>query len=246
MKLIKEIAGRIFAFWALIVFSTTMLFFSIAVWATKFLEEPNRSIQAFKIFRIWLRFFFIFSGVKRVYKGKEYFKPGENYIVVCNHNSIMDPPLSSPGIPGTNKTIAKKEMAKIPIFGMIYKRGSVLVNRKNDQSKKESFAKMKNVLELGMHMCIYPEGTRNKGAEPLQWFHDGAFSLAKETGKPIIPALLFNTKKVLPNDKTFFFWPQKVEMHFLPPVYVTKDSTVESLKETVFNQMKAYYVANNH
>src|SRR5439155_14872246 len=109
----------------------------------------------------------------------------------------MDVPLTSPGIPGANKTIAKIEMARIPLFGMIYKRGSVLVDRKSEESRRKSFNKMKEVLQMGMHMCIYPEGTRNKTNEPLQRFHDGAFRLAVETKKDIMPAVIFYTNKVL-------------------------------------------------
>jgi 1-acyl-sn-glycerol-3-phosphate acyltransferase len=93
---------------------------------------------------------------------------------------------------------------------------------------------------MGLHMCIYPEGTRNRTAEPLQKFHDGAFKLAIETGKKIIPSLLFNTSNIFPA-KVIFFWPGKVEMHFLPAVEVA-DKTVQHLKEEVFEIMRSYYI----
>jgi hypothetical protein len=54
---------------------------------------------------------------------------------------FMDIPISSPAIPSGNKTIAKIEMAKVPLFGILYKTGSVLVNRKSDQSRKEVMGK---------------------------------------------------------------------------------------------------------
>lgn len=241
--MIKNILGRIFALWALVVFIVSLLIIIIPVWFIQFRDEPKRTISLFKIFNGWMRFFFIFSGVKRVFKGRNHFNKGENYVVVCNHNSFMDVPLTSPGIPGANKTIAKVEMSKIPVFGLIYKSGSVLVDRKSEQSRKGSFAKMKEVLDMGLHMCIYPEGTRNKTTQPLQRFHDGAFRLAIDTGKEIIPALIFNTSKVLPRNKTFYFWPTKVEMHFLAPVSPL-NKTTEMLKEEVFQIMKEYYVAN--
>ena len=101
---------------------------------------------------------------------------------------------------------------------------------------------MKEVLKQGLHMCIYPEGTRNKTKEPLQRFHDGAFRLAIDMQKPIIPALIFNSAKAMPR-KTFFYWPTKVEMHFLPPIPVAGKS-VQALKEEAFQIMKAYYVAH--
>ncbi|HEU0111506.1 MAG TPA: lysophospholipid acyltransferase family protein [Flavisolibacter sp.] len=241
MSFIKNSLGRIFAFWALLVFAVSLLIIFVPIWITGLWKEPKKTIYTFRIFDVWMTFFFVMIGVRRIIKGRENFKKGEAYIVVCNHNSFMDVPLSSPAIPGANKTIAKIEMAKIPFFGMIYTRGSVLVDRKSEESRRASYNKMKEVLEMGLHMCIYPEGTRNKTKEPLQRFHDGAFKLATETGKSIIPAVIFNTTKVLPTHKTFFFWPHPVEMHFLPPIPATGKKTGE-LKEEVFQVMKNYYL----
>ena len=53
-------------------------------------------------------------GYPLTVREKNNFKKGENYIVLCNHNALMDVPVSSPAIPGGNKTIAKIEMAKFP------------------------------------------------------------------------------------------------------------------------------------
>jgi 1-acyl-sn-glycerol-3-phosphate acyltransferase len=108
-----------------------------------------------------------------------------------------------------------------------------------------SYVKMREVLDMGLHMCIYPEGTRNKTAQPLQRFHDGAFRLSFESGKSILPALIFNTVKVLPR-KIFFFWPSKIELHYLAPVSPKDFPSSEKLKEHVFNLMKEYYVSHLH
>lgn len=244
MSLIKNILGRIFAIWGILMFVLSMLIVVLPIWIMGLWPEPKRSRLLQPVFMGWMKFFFTVTGVRRIFKGREQFDGDEAFIVVCNHNSLLDPPLSSPGIPEANKTIAKIEMAKIPLFGLIYKRGSVLVDRKSDESRKQSYVRMKEVLNMGLHMCIYPEGTRNKTQEPIARFHDGAFKLAVETQKRILPSLLFNTKKVLPPGKSFFFWPHKVEMHFLPPVDV-KDKTTQEVKEEVFNIMKEYYVQHN-
>jgi len=156
----------------------------------------------------------------------------------------MDVPLSTPHIPGPNKTIAKKELAKIPIFGMVYKRGSILVDRKSDESRRRSMDEMKKVLAQGMHMCIYPEGTRNKTANPLKSFYDGAFKLASDTGTPIIPAIIFNTDKVLPNNKPFFVWPHSMAIHFLPEIPVEKNQDVAALRDRVYKIMWDFYEQN--
>ena len=175
---------------------------------------------------------FFLTGCRLKIKGKENFKKGENYIITCNHNSLMDVPVSTPFSPGANKTIAKAEMAKIPLFGLIYKRGSILVDRNDKQSRQSSFRKMKEVLRLGLHVCIYPEGTRNQSSLPLKSFHDGAFRLSVESNKAIIPALIFNTKKVLPPGKPFYFMPSKMEIHFLPAVYPDKEEDYENCRNS--------------
>jgi 1-acyl-sn-glycerol-3-phosphate acyltransferase len=192
MNIIKNILGRIFALWAMIVFIVSLLIVFLPMWTIGLSKEPRRSHLMHVIFKRWMQFFFFFTGIRLRVKGKENFKNGENYIVVFNHNSLMDVPVSVPFMPGANKTIAKTEMAKTPIFGMIYTRGSVLVDRKSEESRKQSFLKMKEVLDLGLHMCIYPEGTRNKTKEPLQRFHDGAFRLSMDSDGIALPPSCFS------------------------------------------------------
>ncbi len=204
MRILKNILGRIFAFWAMLVFVVTMLLIYLPFLLTGLWKEPKRTIYFISLSRIWMKVFFVLIGVRRIFKGRQNFRKGENYIVVCNHNTFMDIPLSSPGIPGRgNKTIAKAELARIPLFGIIYTRGSVLVDRKSEESRKLSFTKMKEVLDMGLHMCIYPEGTRNKTTEPLTRFHDGAFRLAVSSGKSILPAVIFIRVKYFLLQKPF-------------------------------------------
>ena len=237
MKMFKNILGRIFTIWGGLVFIGTMLIFIVPIWATVLIPEPKRTAWVIRFCRMWMALFFPLSGIRLTIKGRSQFKKGENYVVVCNHNSLMDVPLTSPGIPGANKTIAKIEMSKIPLFGIIYKRGSVLLDRKNDESRKSSYMEMKHVLSQGMHMCIYPEGTRNKTDDPLKSFHDGAFKLSYETGKKIIPCLIRGTRSMLPLDKTFFFWPGKASMEFLHPVDPADFPDASTLKKHVFQLM---------
>ena len=241
MNFLKNILGRVFAAWAIIVFVVTMFIVIIPIWLTGFTKEPRGTEIFRRISKVWMSVFLFFIGCSLRVKGKEHFKKGENYIVICNHNSMMDVPITTPFIPGPNKTIAKIEMAKIPLFGIIYKRGSVLVDRKSEESRKTSYIKMKEVLQMGLHMCIYPEGTRNKTKEPLQRFHNGAFRLAVDTGKSILPSVIFYTATVLPHNKKFYLWPHRIEMHFLAAIPVGNLGT-EQLKDESFNVMRDYYL----
>ena len=245
MFTLKNIFGRIWAAWGAFLFIFTMLIFLIPFFLfIHFQEEPKKTQRFIKYSRIWMDIFLFFVGCPLTIKGIEYFKKGKTYIVVCNHNALIDVPVSSPGIPGGNKTIAKAEMAKIPVFGLIYKTGSILVDRNNEKSRRESFTKMREVLGMGLHMCIYPEGTRNTSSELLKPFHDGAFRLAVTTGNSIIPMIIFNSRKANPPDKRFFLWPVKLYMHFLPEVNLEPDESVEHLKARVFEQMKKFMIQN--
>ena len=245
MNIFKKIFGRIWALWGLILFVVSMIIFFIPfLLFGYFRKEPEKTTKFISFSRVWMNIFLTGIGCPLTVKGKENFKEGETYIVVCNHNSFMDVPVASPAIPGGNKTIAKIEISKVPVFGILYKTGSVLVDRKSEASRRESFGKMKDVLGMGLHMCIYPEGTRNKTDQPLKPFHNGAFILAVDTRKPIMPALIFNSRQTLPPDQFFSLIPHALSMHFLKPVYIQDGDTVESLKQKVFEIMSNYYVAN--
>jgi 1-acyl-sn-glycerol-3-phosphate acyltransferase len=241
MSLLKNIFGRIWAAWGALVFVVTMLLFLIPFFCfCYFLPDPKKTNRFIRCSRVWMDTFLFLVGCPLRISGREYFKKGETYIVVCNHNALIDVPVSCPGIPGGNKTIAKAEMAKIPVFGLIYKTGSVLVDRKNEKSRRESFAKMSEVLDMGLHMCIYPEGTRNTTNEPLRPFHDGAFRLAISSGRSILPMIIFNSRRANPPTKAFFLMPVKLYMDFLPEVKPLPGETVEQLKNRVHGLMKQY------
>ncbi len=240
---IWNILGRIWAVWVVLVFIVTMLLFFIPfLLFSYFRKDPEKTNWFIRYSRLWMGVFLPLAGSPLSIKGREKFVKGQTYIVVCNHNALLDVPVTSPGIPGGNKTIAKIEMAKIPLFGLMYRTGSVLVDRNSETSRRESFTKMKEALDMGLHMCIYPEGTRNKSTEPLKAFHDGAFRLSLHTGKAIIPALIFNSRKVMPAEKGFYFRPRRLYMFFLDPIVPRPNEDVGHLKQRVFEVMKSFYI----
>lgn len=243
MNAIRNISARIIALWAIITFIITFLIIIIPSLLTAIIPDPKGMRWFNWLSRLWMNVWLTITGFPIKIKGRENFEKGKNYIVTCNHNALLDVPLSAPYTPGPNKTIAKDSFTKVPLFGWYYARGSVLVNRRDAASRKKSFDLMKQALANGFNMCIYPEGSRNRSNKPLNTFHDGAFKLAVDTNKAVIPALIFGTKKAMPIDKFFYLWPQKLEMHFLPPVE-PGNLTAAELKEKVFSIMTNYYESN--
>lgn len=209
--------------------------------AAYLMKGPGAQYYFIKVSKYWMNCWLFLVGCPVKVFGKENFARGKAYVIVFNHNALLDVPLSAPYVPGPNKTIAKASFAKIPLFGWFYRRGSVLVDRKNDRSRTKSFDLMKRVLASGMHMCIYPEGTRNRTAEPIKQFYDGAFKLAAAAKKDIMPCVIIGTKRAMPIDKPFYLFPTRLRMYFLPPVSA-ENITVNELKDKVYEQMKAQYV----
>ncbi len=243
MKTVKNIFTRLWATWGLLSFVASFLIIFLPSMIAYLIPDPAGLAYFIKVSKCWMNVWLFLIGCPVKVTGKENFIAGKTYIVVFNHNTLLDVPLSCPYVPGANKTIAKASFAKVPLFGWFYRKGTILVDRKNDKSRVQSFESMKAVLASGIHMCIYPEGTRNRTNGPLKAFYDGAFKLACDTGKEIIPCIIIGTKKAMPVNETFYLLPVRLKMHFLPAISSTNIG-VTGLKEKVFNVMKDYYVEN--
>jgi len=238
-----NIFGRVWAAWGMVSFVISFLFFfpfSMCCWFFK--DYKKGQIFFLTVSRIWMRFWLSIVGCPVSVYGHNNFEKGENYVITYNHNSFLDVPLSAPFAPEANKTIAKKEFTKVPIFGAFYSRGSVIVDRSSDISRRNSFEAMSKILRMGMHMCIYPEGTRNKTTEPLRPFYDGAFKLAIANKKDIIPCVMTGTAYAMPHYKKYFLRPTRLAMYFLPPIS-SKDKTAQQLNAEVKEAMIQCYQA---
>ena len=238
--MLKNIFARIWAFWGLLTFIVTFLIIFIPSMLAYGMRDPKGQSYFIFISRIWMNMWLFLIGCNVKITGRDNFKKGRTYVVVFNHNALLDVPLSAPYVPGPSKTIAKASFAKVPLFGLFYRKGAILVNRKDEKSRVRSFEEMKKVLACGIHMSIYPEGTRNRTNETLKSFYDGAFRLAIAARKDIIPCVIKGTRKAMPIHKTFYLLPTRLEMHFLPAIS-SEEIPVADLKAKVFNVMKNKY-----
>ena len=238
---LMDMFGSFWALWGFVIFAVSFLIIFLPSMVAYLIPGKKGQDYFIWVSRCWMQSWLYLVGCPVIVRGKENFKKGETYVIVYNHNALIDVPLSAPFVPGGNKTIAKSSFAKVPIFGWFYKRGSVLVDRKNDQSRRKSLEMMRSVLQQNIHMCIYPEGTRNRTDQPLKPFYDGAFKLAIDAKKEVMPCVIFGTKEAMPINKGFYLVPKRLEIHFLPTV-ASIDNTAAELKDKVFDIMKAYYV----
>jgi 1-acyl-sn-glycerol-3-phosphate acyltransferase len=185
---------------------------------------------------IWFTLVFIFH--RNIYV--EEFKKDQSYIFVANHISYLDSAIIPKTFRHPVRPLGKVEMAKIPIFGFIYKNVIVTVDRSSIENRTKSVLVLKSVLKKGISVLVFPEGTFNTTHQPLKEFYDGAFRIAIETGTPIKPVLLLNAYDRMNYKSIFSLNPGKSRSVFLPavPVEGLTIKDVGMLKEKVFAMMK--------
>ena len=184
---------------------------------------------------MWSKIILIGMGFNYKIEGSEVFEDGKSYVLVANHTSMTDIMLMLIAVKKHPFVfVGKKELTKIPIFGFIYKRVCILVDRANSKSRYQVFERAQKRIEQGLSICIFPEGGVPEEHIILDEFKDGAFRIAIEHGLPIVPMVFFDNKKRL--SYTFFSGsPGKMRAKIFP-VIETKGKTLEDrglIKEEV-------------
>ena len=123
------------------------------------------------------------------------------YLIICNHRGIIDPPVLEMALKETNifgVWVSKKELYNSPFFGLFVRNaGSILLDREKSQMSG-FFADTKKAVKEGSSIFIFPEGTRNKGEESLIDFKEGFRIIALKNRLPILPVYIrTHTNKAL-------------------------------------------------
>ena len=161
---------------------------------------------------------FIFApGMRREVIGVENIDPKQAYVVVLNHQSMVDI-LSIYNLPLIFMWVSKKEVYRIPLVGrLLLMHGDIVINR---ASAKEAMqlvhTRGMEWLKKGASVSIFPEGTRSKDGE-IHNFKAGAFILAKDAGVPILPIVLDGTSTLV-RKGWMINWKNVITIKVLPPI----------------------------
>lgn len=184
----------------------------------------------FKIARIWAKIILIGMGFNYEISGSDVFEEGKSYVLVANHTSMTDIMLMLVLVKNHPFVfVGKKELAQIPIFGFIYKRVCILVDRSSSKSRFQVFERAQKRIQQGLSICIFPEGGVPEEHIVLDEFKDGAFRIAIEHQLPIVPMVFYDNKKRF--SYTFFSGsPGKMRAKILP-VILTQGKTLGDKNE---------------
>ena len=218
------------------------MFILLPLFMYAFFQKPIKGGNLiFKISRFWADAFFLMAGIRHWNIYEEPHNKKTEYIFVSNHISYMDIPMMMKVIRGQHiRILGKAEMSKIPIFGSIYKRGTVSVDRESPDARARSVKRLVAFIRKKVSVFICPEGTFNMTHQPLKFFYDGAFRIAIETQKPIRPILFLDTYDRLNYKSIFSLTPGRCR-----GVYLAQTNTeglslkdVSFLKEKIFKQIE--------
>ncbi len=182
------------------------------------------------------------AGVKIEVRGREHLQPDRNYIFMSNHVSNLDPPVLIPVIPGRCSVLVKKELFRIPILGTGMKVANLVpVDRSDREAAIESVNAAVQVLRQGLHMVVFPEGTRSEDGRLLP-FKKGPFHLATESGVFIVPVTLLGTFECWPKTR-FALRPGTATVVFHPPIdpqsFHDRDELMTAVRKTIASALPA-------
>lgn len=239
-----KILVKLYTLWVLIVFTVFMLALLPGI-LIPFLLGRKFSFIGYFFLWLWSWIFSMLTFIRYDLKGRENINPKTSYIYVSNHTSFLDIPGVRLLIPGEFRPIAKRELLKIPVFGFIVKAATVVVDRSNAQSRKQSMEELREILQGGISILVFAEGTQNRTKEIFQPFKDGAFRIAVDSQLPIVPIVVVGAGPLMPPG-TLTIKPGKIKVIAGKPVSVEGLTTddVQALKQRVFDTMLEIYKQN--
>lgn len=237
IRIMKAILNYLWRLWFIIlgIFFTILL----APWLYLFsIREQDYKI-CYQLMRLWSKGLFYGMGFNYhlIPETTEKIQKDKQYIIIANHTSVIDVLLML--ILHRQHSlcfVGKKELEKIPIFGTIFKRVAVSVDRKDAQSRAEVYTKCAERIREGKSIVIFPEGgVMDDISVILQDFRNGAFSMAVEHQIEILVYTFIDLKYMFPFDNSKGY-PANIKVYF-NGILSPNGETLESLKNKSYQMI---------
>jgi len=150
------------------------------------------------------------TGIRLEVSGREHIDPAQRYVILSNHASYFDPPALVLALGLQYRWVIKKELRKVPLFGLALETSrNLFIDRSKGSDALESIKR--GVAQL-------PEGTRSWDGRLLP-FKKGGFVIARDGELPVLPVTIRGSHDRLPKG-TAVFSPGLIEIIVHPPVAI--------------------------
>ncbi len=166
-------------------------------WLLSKFNKPRADMEQLRMVQWAFNCMLKISGVEVTIIGEENI-PDEPVLYIGNHRSFFDVLLTYVRCKRLTGYVSKKEFEKFPLLPIWMKRLYCLfLDRENPREGLKTILTAIDYVKSGISICIFPEGTRNKGDELSTLpFHGGSFKIAERSGCAIIPMSLNNTSAI--------------------------------------------------
>lgn len=237
--MLKKIGIQIFRFWVY----TCFLFFFLLLFPlfVLFIQRESWKKYGHMMNKVWAHVVFWTCGLRTDIRYK--FKPNstDSYVYCANHTSYLDIPSLCYALPGYFVLIGKSSLAKVPLFGYMFTNLYIAVDRKSPKSRSEALKKSLETIDKGRSLAVFPEGTIPRNTPIMGPFKDGAFRTAIEKQVPVVPVVIVNNWKILPDDGQFIPRLHPMITVVCEPI-LTKGMTMDDVKML---QQKTFDAINN-
>lgn len=239
---------RVYTFYGLIIFTLLFLFFFPLLLIPIVFRNQFHFIGIFN--RWWARALFFLTGIPFSVTYKSKLDPQKQYIFSPNHFSYLD--IAAMALNDHNTIfVGKNDMENIPLFGFMYRKLHITVNRSKLKSRYSTMLRTLQALDEGKSLVIFPEGGIVTERDPVMGkFKDGAFRAAIEKQIPIVPVTIPYNWIILPPDEFLLQWkPLKIIFHEpIDPVgYSLKDMDAfkRKVKTAIESELHTYISHEN-
>jgi len=181
----------------------------------------------------------IFLNTKVEFKGLENIPKNEKYFVASAHQSMFET-FALQSVLDYPVFILKKELLKIPLFGLYLKKiKSIEIVR--DTTTKDNlnfFDKVANIIKNEKRpLLIFPQGTRVRFDDRTP-FKKGVGRIYEALNISCVPVAL-NSGKVWPK-QGIIKYPGKITVSFLEPIKpgLNRDEFIRDLEIKIYNEIK--------
>lgn len=207
------------------------------------LKLRPRTRQARFILRLWGRAFIFLTGTRVTVEGLEKLDPDGSYVFTGNHISNIDVPIMVAKMPVSVRFLTKAELFRVPILGPAMRAIHMVETDRQagPAAHRRINQQVAEVVDEGLSLVIYPEGTRSRDAE-LKPFKKGAFRIAVDNGMPIVPTTITGTERIWkPGGKIVYGGRAHLVIHEPIPVDDLTTQDLDAVRDRVREIVAASY-----
>jgi fatty-acyl-CoA synthase len=145
----------------------------------------------------WARLFLRLGGCRLQVRGFEHFAGATPAVIVVNHSSYFDAVAIMAALRVPFRFVVNHRAARWPLVGLVIRKaGHLVVDRGRLADRHACALAMVDTLRQGTSVVVFPEGTIARQGRLLP-FHRGAFRVAADAGRPVVPIVMSGTRHIL-------------------------------------------------